>query len=102
MHPGFRTVLEGAKRRNVVAPPVRAERVKTPTRAPKARYSGVKPDCEPVTYPSMYVPALRASRVYLTLRARSRAGLFHFAASRLRKPWLHLLFKDHQSPDSVD
>src|SRR5688572_10012467 len=76
MHPGTRTVLEGAKRRNAVAPTVRAEGVKPRTRAPKVRYSGVKPDCEPVTYPSMDVPALRASGVYLTLPRAHARGYF--------------------------
>jgi hypothetical protein len=76
MHPGFRTVLEGAKRRNVVAPPIRAERVKLGTRAPKARYSRVKPDDSPVTFPPIDVPALRASGIYLRLPRAHARGYF--------------------------
>jgi hypothetical protein len=76
MHLGSRTVLEGAKRRNVVAPPVRAERVKPRTRAPKARCSCAKPDYKPVTFPPIDVPALRASGVYLTLPRAHAQGYF--------------------------
>jgi hypothetical protein len=76
MHLGSRTVLEGAKRRNVVAPPVRAERVKPRTRAPKARYSRYKPDYIPVLFPPIDVPALRASGVYLTLPRAHARGYF--------------------------
>jgi hypothetical protein len=52
------------------------ERVQPRTRAPKARYSCVKPDYRPVTFPPIDVPALRASGVYLTLPRAHARGYF--------------------------